>query len=96
MVVPLPLAALLAFLVHAVTGDDLVTTASRRTLSRFEKGHVDNTHCWDREGADGFYTVIDTHNHFRYDIQLRKPCHKLQTTSRGQAFSHKKVSLVLS
>jgi hypothetical protein len=37
----------------------------RRTLSRFTKGHADNAKCWDRTGPDGFFTVVDGHNHFR-------------------------------
>ena len=56
-----------ALLVGAVLCDDLTTSASRRTLSRFELGHADNAKCWDRTGKDGFYSVIDSHNHFRYD-----------------------------
>ena len=50
----------------AVLCDDLTTSAARRRLSRFELGHPDNTLCWDRNGKDGFYSVIDSHNHFRY------------------------------
>ena len=55
-----------ALLVEAVLCDDLTTSAARRRLSRFELGHPDNTLCWDRNGKDGFYSVIDSHNHFRY------------------------------
>ena len=61
--------------------DDLATSASRRTLSRFELGNPDNAICWDRKDKDGFYSVIDSHNHFRYehlnfgcyDIEEKKP-----------------------
>ena len=53
-------------LVEAVYCDDLTTSAARRRLSRFELGHPDNALCWDRNGKDGFYSVIDSHNHFRY------------------------------
>lgn len=36
-----------------------------RRLTRFTQGHEDNDICWDRDGEDGFFSVIDTHNHFR-------------------------------
>ena len=36
---------------------------ARRTVSRFTKDHPDNEVCWDRYGADGFYSVVDGHNH---------------------------------
>ena len=36
---------------------------SRRTISRFTRGHPDNSVCWDRHGVDSFYSVIDAHNH---------------------------------
>ena len=55
-----------AVLVEAALCDDLTTSASRRKLTRFELGHEDNKKCWAREGEDGFYTVIDSHNHFRF------------------------------
>jgi len=54
-----------AVLLEAALCDDLTTSASRRKLTRFELGHEDNKKCWAREGEDGFYTVIDSHNHFR-------------------------------
>ena len=54
-----------ALLAEAVLCDDLQTSASRRTLSRFELGNPDNAICWDRKDKDGFYSVIDSHNHFR-------------------------------
>ncbi|CAL4182177.1 unnamed protein product, partial [Meganyctiphanes norvegica] len=38
---------------------------SRRTVARFTKGSEENKMCWDRNGVDGFYSVIDAHNHFR-------------------------------
>ena len=39
---------------------------SKRTLSRFSKGHADNRLCWNRSHlADGFMSPIDSHNHFR-------------------------------
>ena len=41
------------------------TQKSRRTLTRFTKGHPDHDICWDRHGLDGFTSVIDAHNHFR-------------------------------
>ena len=69
-----------ALFVQVVFCDDLQTSASRRTLSRFELGNPDNTKCWDRHGKDGFYTVIDSHNHFRYkhfDSPLR--CKKISS-----------------
>ena len=59
------LVAAAALLVEAVLCDDLATSASRRTLSRFELGNPDNAICWDRKDKDGFYSVIDSHNHFR-------------------------------
>ena len=31
---------------------------ARRTLSRFTRGHADNSICWDRDGIDGFINVI--------------------------------------
>ena len=41
-------------------------TLSRRTLDRFRRDHKDNKICWDRRpDADSFFSVIDTHNHFR-------------------------------
>ena len=59
-----------AVLVEAALCDDLTTSASRRKLTRFELGHEDNKICWEREGKDGFYTVIDSHNHFRFVKQI--------------------------
>eukprot|EP00095_Tigriopus_kingsejongensis_P012514 maker-scaffold455_size166772-snap-gene-0.29 protein:Tk12514 transcript:maker-scaffold455_size166772-snap-gene-0.29-mRNA-1 annotation:"hypothetical protein BRAFLDRAFT_82927" len=44
---------------------ELIEAAPRRTLSRFTIGHQDNTMCWDRPGKDGFFSVVDAHNHFR-------------------------------
>lgn len=44
---------------------ELVEAAPRRTLSRFTIGHEDNSMCWDRPGKDGFFSVVDAHNHFR-------------------------------
>ena len=38
---------------------------ARRRLSRFKVGHPDNSLCWDRNGVDGWMSVIDSHNHFR-------------------------------
>ena len=32
---------------------------------RFKKGHPDHSMCWTRHGEDGFYSVVDAHNHFR-------------------------------
>ena len=41
-------------------------TLNRRTLDRFRRDHKDNTLCWDRRpDKDSFFSVIDTHNHFR-------------------------------
>jgi len=40
-------------------------TLERRSLTRFTKGHENNTICWQRHGVDGFLSVIDSHNHFR-------------------------------
>ena len=40
-----------------------VESQSRRTLGRFTRGHADNAVCWDREGVDGFISVIDAHQH---------------------------------
>ena len=37
----------------------------RKRLSRFVRGHEDNSICWDREGEDGFFSVVDSHNHFK-------------------------------
>lgn len=36
---------------------------SRRTLGRFTRGHANNSLCWDRNGIDGFISVIDAHQH---------------------------------
>jgi len=46
---------------------DLLTqeTLNRRRLTRFKVGHPDNDMCWTRHGEDGFYSVVDAHNHFR-------------------------------
>ena len=35
----------------------------RRTLERFTRGHKENSICWDRDGADGFISPIDAHQH---------------------------------
>lgn len=35
----------------------------RRTLSRFTRGHADNSICWDRHGIDSFISVVDAHQH---------------------------------
>ena len=41
-------------------------TLNRRTLDRFRRDHKDNNICWDRRpDKDSFFSVIDTHNHFR-------------------------------
>jgi len=40
-------------------------TLERRSLNRFLKNHENNTVCWERHGVDGFFSVIDSHNHFR-------------------------------
>ena len=41
-------------------------TLSRRTLTRFRKNHEDNEICWNRKPEeDSFFSIIDTHNHFR-------------------------------
>jgi len=40
-------------------------TLARRTLTRFMKNHSDHAMCWERHGVDGFFSMIDTHNHFR-------------------------------
>lgn len=46
---------------------DLLTaeTLARRKLTRFTVGHPDHSQCWTRHGVDGFYSVVDAHNHFR-------------------------------
>jgi len=46
---------------------DLLTqkTLDRRRLERFKKNHPDHSMCWTRHGEDGFYSVVDAHNHFR-------------------------------
>ena len=42
------------------------STLSRRTLNRFRRSHEENKLCWDRSpDKDSFFSVIDTHNHFR-------------------------------
>lgn len=39
---------------------------SRRTLDRFRRNNPSNQICWDRHpDKDSFFSVIDTHNHFR-------------------------------
>lgn len=40
-------------------------TLARRSLTRFQRNHSDHAACWERHGVDGFFTVIDAHNHFR-------------------------------
>jgi len=40
-------------------------TLARRKLNRFIKDDPQNSMCWERHGADGWMSVIDTHNHFR-------------------------------
>ena len=41
-------------------------TLSRRNLDRFRRNHENNELCWDRNpDEDSFFSVIDTHNHFR-------------------------------
>ena len=41
-------------------------TLSRRTLDRFRRNNPSNKICWDRHpDKDSFFSVIDTHNHFR-------------------------------
>ena len=52
----------------ALASDDDATVRrglKRRRLSRFLNGHDDNSECWDRDGEDGFFSVVDSHNHFR-------------------------------
>jgi len=46
---------------------DLLTaeTIAGRRLTRFKVGHPENQECWHRHGVDGFFSVIDAHNHFR-------------------------------
>ena len=39
-------------------------------MLRFKKNHPDHSMCWTRHGEDGFYSVVDAHNHFR--------CRKIQ------------------
>ena len=34
-------------------------------MLRFKKNHPDHSMCWTRHGEDGFYSVVDAHNHFR-------------------------------
>ena len=42
------------------------STLSRRTLNRFRRSHEENKLCWDRSpDKDSFFSVIDSHNHFR-------------------------------
>jgi len=36
---------------------------ARRTLERFTRGRPENGICWDRDGIDGFISVIDAHQH---------------------------------
>ena len=41
-------------------------TLNRRSLDRFRRNHKENKVCWDRNpDKDSFFSVIDTHNHFR-------------------------------
>ena len=41
-------------------------TLNRRSLDRFRRNHKENKVCWDRHpDKDSFFSVIDTHNHFR-------------------------------
>ena len=35
-------------------------------MLRFKKNHPDHSMCWTRHGEDGFYSVVDAHNHFRW------------------------------
>ena len=35
-------------------------------MPRFKKNHPDHSMCWTRHGEDGFYSVVDAHNHFRW------------------------------
>eukprot|EP00091_Calanus_sinicus_P014765 TRINITY_DN3243_c0_g1_i3.p1 TRINITY_DN3243_c0_g1~~TRINITY_DN3243_c0_g1_i3.p1 ORF type:complete len:565 (-),score=165.35 TRINITY_DN3243_c0_g1_i3:132-1826(-) len=46
---------------------DLLTdeTIAGRRLTRFQVGHPENQACWERHGVDGFFSIIDAHNHFR-------------------------------
>ena len=59
---------LLAFVALDPSSADLVglqEAAKGRTLARFTQGDPANSECWDRAGKDGYYSVVDTHNHFR-------------------------------
>ena len=38
-------------------------------MIRFKKNHPDHSMCWTRHGEDGFYSVVDAHNHFRWKKQ---------------------------
>ena len=60
---PLLLAALACL--ACAEEDPAVRPLRERRLSRFLAGHDDNDLCWDRDGEDGFMSVVDTHNHFR-------------------------------
>ena len=56
------------FLIFTADNGNLLSsfTLSRRTLDRFRRDHKDNKICWDRRpDKDSFFSVIDTHNHFR-------------------------------
>ena len=40
-----------------------LASRERRTIERFTRGHDENSLCWDRDGADGFISPIDAHQH---------------------------------
>ena len=56
------------FFFHAADNGNLMSsfTLNRRSLDRFRRNHKENKVCWDRHpDKDSFFSVIDTHNHFR-------------------------------
>ena len=55
---------MLALIASSLAISPISTEAqSRRTLGRFTRGHPENSVCWDRDGVDGFISVIDAHQH---------------------------------
>ena len=49
------------------------TNTDIMVVPRFKKNHPDHSMCWTRHGEDGFYSVVDAHNHFRLEsIEKRK------------------------
>ena len=54
-----------AFFLPVVASISPLTEAqlARRTLSRFTRGHADNSLCWDRHGVDSFISIVDAHQH---------------------------------